>query len=457
MFSERINRKLSDKKEKNCRLGVVGGQAVLEGVMMKHKDKYSVAVRKEDGSVTVQDGTFVSVRKKHKICNIPIVRGVVNMIEMLMLSIKTLDTSARLYGIEEEVEESKFEKWLKKHFGKGIVDFVMLLAMILGVALSVFLFIFLPSFITKLIDGLADGKLGLWRNLIEGGLKVVIFVCYLLLCLLMKDIRRTFEYHGAEHKSIFCYEAGEELTPENVKKYKRFHPRCGTSFMFVIIIISILVSSLPVFTWENTLLRFLTKLAFLPVIIGLGYEFIMFAGKHDNFVTRILSAPGLLMQRITTREPDLQQIEVAIHALKSSMPDEFPDYVKPNAEESEKTDGELTSEDAEQAEAPDKCAKSEQAEMVTECAKSEQSEELTECAKSEQAEMITEGAKFEQADKSEVAGEKSEIKQAVENAESADGMAERVEKYADTVTETAFQPTETLNEEKTEQNKDNGQ
>ena len=326
---------MSDKKEKNCRLGVVGGQAVLEGVMMKHKDKYSVAVRKEDGSVTVQDGTFVSARKKHKILNIPLLRGVVNMIEMLMLSIKTLDTSARLYGIEEEVEESKFEKWLKKHFGKGIVDFVMLLAMILGVALSVFLFIFLPSFITKLIDGFSGGKLGLWKNLIEGGLKVVIFVCYLLLCLLMKDIRRTFEYHGAEHKSIFCFEAGEELTPENVKKYKRFHPRCGTSFMFVIIIISILVSSLPIFTWENTLIRFLTKLLFLPVIIGLGYEFIMVAGKHDNVVTRILSAPGLLMQRITTREPDLQQIEVAIHALKSSMPDTFPDYVKPNAEETE--------------------------------------------------------------------------------------------------------------------------
>ncbi len=339
LFSERKISKLSDKKEKNCRLGAVGGQAVLEGVMMKHKDSYSVAVRKEDGSVTVQDGTFVSVRKKHKIFNIPLLRGVVNMIEMLMLSIKTLDTSARLYGIEDEVEESRFEKWLRKHFGKGVVDFVMLLAMILGVALSVFLFIFLPSFITKLIDGFAGGRLGLWRNLIEGGLKVVIFVCYLLLCLLMKDIRRTFEYHGAEHKSIFCYEAGEELTPENVKKHKRFHPRCGTSFMFVIIIISILVSSLPIFTWENTLLRFLTKLAFLPVIIGLGYEFIMIAGKHDNVVTRILSAPGLLMQRITTREPDLEQIEVAIHALKSSMPEEFPDYVKPNAEQTENSEG----------------------------------------------------------------------------------------------------------------------
>lgn len=322
---------MSAKKEKNPRLGAVGGQAVLEGVMMRHNDRYSVAVRKDDGTVTVQDDTFVSVRKKHRILNIPILRGVINMVEMLILSIKTLDVSARLYGLEED-EESKFEKWLKKHFGKGIVDLVMLLAMVLGVALSVFLFIFLPSFLTKLIDGLTGERLGIWRNLIEGGLKVAIFVCYLLLCLLMKDIRRTFEYHGAEHKSIFCYEAGEELTPENVKKYKRFHPRCGTSFMFVIIIIGIVVSSLPIVTWENTLLRFLTKLALLPLIVGLGYEFIMLAGKHDNIITRIASAPGLLMQRITTREPDLMQIEVAIHALKSSMPDVFPDYVKPNAD-----------------------------------------------------------------------------------------------------------------------------
>ena len=145
---------MGEKKEKNCRLGVVGGQAVLEGVMMKHKDRCSIAVRKEDGSVVVQDEEYVSVRKKHKLLNIPLLRGVVNMIEMLMLSIKTLDISARLYGIEEEVEESKFEKWLKKHFGKGIVDFVMLLAMILGVALSIFLFIFLPSFLTKLLDTL---------------------------------------------------------------------------------------------------------------------------------------------------------------------------------------------------------------------------------------------------------------------------------------------------------------
>ncbi len=336
---------MGKKKEKNCRLGVVGGQAVLEGVMMKHGDRYSVAVRKEDGKIAVSDRSFVSVRKKYKIFNLPLIRGVVNMVEMLMLSFKTLDLSARIFGIDEEEEETKFEKWIKKHLGKSFFDLVMGFAVVLGVALSVFLFVFLPAFLTGLIEKLTGAELGFWKNLVEGGLKVAIFVGYLALCLLMKDIRRTFEYHGAEHKSIFCYEAAEELTPENVKKYKRFHPRCGTSFMFVIIIISILVSSIPIFTWDNIFLRMLTKLLFLPVVVGLGFEFIMYAGRHDNFIVRILSAPGLLMQRLTTREPDLEQIEVAINALKSSMPDEFPDYAHPfpEADLRESDDGEVES------------------------------------------------------------------------------------------------------------------
>lgn len=321
---------MSKKTEKNCRLGVVGGQAVLEGVMMKHGERYSVAVRRENGSITVTDGNFVSVRKKHKFFNIPIIRGVVNMVEMLMLSVKTLNISADLYGISEEEEETKFEKWLREHFGARLLDAVMVIAMILGIALAIGLFVFLPAFLTSLLDDLTGNILGGWKNLIEGVLKIAVFVGYLSLCLLMKDIRRTFEYHGAEHKSIFCYEAGEELTPENVKKYRRFHPRCGTSFMFVIIIISVVISSLPIVTWENMFLRMLTKLALLPIVVGVGFEFIMYAGRHDNILVKILSAPGLWMQRITTREPDLDQIEVAINALKSSMPKEFPDYRKPS-------------------------------------------------------------------------------------------------------------------------------
>ncbi|MBR2474070.1 MAG: DUF1385 domain-containing protein [Clostridia bacterium] len=348
---------MSDKTEKSCRLGAVGGQAVLEGVMMKHGDRYSVAVRKEDGEIAVSDNEYVSVRKKHKLLNLPIIRGAVNMVEMLALSIKTLNLSAQLSGIEEEVEESRFEKWLREHFGKGILDLVMVLATALGVALSLFLFLFLPSAATKALENAigwitwSNFELGFWKNIIEGAFKIVIFIGYLSLTLLMKDIRRTFEYHGAEHKSIFCYEAGEELTPENVKKYKRFHPRCGTSFMFVIIILGVVISSLPIFSWDNIFLRFATRLLFLPITVGLGYEFIRFAGKHDNVFTRILSAPGLWIQRITTREPDLEQIEVAIVALKRSMPEEFPDEAEaPDVQETEYTPADEVCEQAESAE-----------------------------------------------------------------------------------------------------------
>ncbi len=315
---------------------MVGGQAVLEGVMMKHGDRYSVAVRKGDGSVEVVNDKHVSVRKKHKILNLPLIRGVVNMVEMLVLSVKTLNTSAEIYGLDDETaeEQTKFEKWMSKKFGdkaeKVLINAIMVIGVVLGLALAVGLFIFLPSLLSGLVNTyIAGGKLGIWRNVIEGVLKVVIFVAYLALCSLMKDMRRTFEYHGAEHKSIFCYEAGEELTPENVKKYRRFHPRCGTSFMFVIIIIGILISMLPIVPVDNSLLRTGVKLLLLPLVVGLGFEFIMLAGKHDNPITRLLSAPGLLMQRITTREPSLDQIEVAIHALKSSMPEEFPDYICP--------------------------------------------------------------------------------------------------------------------------------
>lgn len=316
---------MEKKKSDNCRLGVVGGQAVLEGVMMKHKEDYSVAVRKEDGSISVTNHKYFSVRKKHKIFNIPLIRGVVNMVEMMILSIRTLGISAEALGLEE-VEESRFEKWLKKKFGKGVFDIVMVIGVILGLALSVGLFILLPVTVTRGVEKIAQTELGVWKNLIEGVVKIIVFIAYLLLVSLMKDIRRTFEYHGAEHKSVFCYESGAELTVENVRKFSRFHPRCGTSFLFVIIIISIFVSTLPFVPKDNVWLRSLTKFLLLPLVVGLGFEFIMYAGKHDNWFIRMLSAPGLFMQRITTKEPDDAQIEVAIYALKSAMPGEYPEF-----------------------------------------------------------------------------------------------------------------------------------
>ena len=328
---------MKNNSEINPRLGVVGGQAVLEGVMMRHKNRYSVSVRRENGEIVTENREFISVRKKIKILNIPIIRGTVNFIEMMILSYKTLSISAEAYGIDEEEEESKFEKWLRTKFGKSIMDIVMVISTVLGLALGVGIFFFLPIFLTKGVDHIVGGKLGWFKNLVEGIIKVVIFIAYLWGVSFMSEIKRTFEYHGAEHKSIFCYESGEELTPENAKKFKRFHPRCGTSFMFVMIAISIIIYSLPFVTWDSVIIRFLTKLAMLPIVVGAGYEFLMYAGKHDNRLVRALSAPGLWMQRITTREPDLDQLAVAIEALKSSMPEEFPEHAARKSKNSNET------------------------------------------------------------------------------------------------------------------------
>lgn len=324
------------KKEKNCRLGKVGGQAVLEGVMMKSGENVALAVRKEDGSVALKKSTFVSARKKNKFWNIPLIRGCVNMVEMLRLSFSTLNDSAQLLGIDDTQPESKFEKWLDKKFGDKLMNVVMTIGMVLGIVLSVGLFMILPNVATMGLNKLVTSGGGTLpsfvQNLISGVIRIIIFIVYLLLVSLMKDIRRTFEYHGAEHKSVACYEAGLELTPENAAQCTRFHPRCGTSFIFVILIISILVTSFINWnTWPQWAIIG-TKLLMLPVIVGIGFEFLMFAGKHQNPVTRVLSAPGLWMQRITTKEPDASQLEVAITALKNAMPEEFPEE---SAEDSE--------------------------------------------------------------------------------------------------------------------------
>ncbi len=331
------------------RLGVVGGQAVLEGVMMKSKDRCSVAVRKEDGSIEVIDRTFTSVRKKNKLLNLPLIRGVVNFVEMLILSYQTLTVSAEAMGIEDTEPENKFEEWLMKVFGEHLFGVIMTLAMILGVVLAMLIFVGLPALIVKGLALLFHTTFGhLVTSLLEGVFKIAIFIAYLSLVSLMKDIRRTFEYHGAEHKTIFCYEDGTELTPENVKEYIRFHPRCGTSFIFVMLLLSILIGALPFIPTDPVPLRILCRLALIPVLVGIGYEFIILAGKHDNALTRALSAPGLWMQRITTKEPDAEQIECAIAALKSALREEFPDF-DPNA--GRKTDA-ASDADTPAAEAP---------------------------------------------------------------------------------------------------------
>ncbi len=316
----------------SCRLNRVGGQAVLEGVMMKAGNRTVTTCRKDDGTLVVNDGNFESIRKKVKILGLPIIRGVVNFIEMMALSVKTLNVSADALGIEEE--EGKAEKWMRKHLGIGLTDVIMVIATVLGLALALFLFMFLPSFV-------ADGINWLYTTLfsappihptviavIEGVMKVAIFLIYLALVSLVPDIKRTFMYHGAEHKSIACFEAGDELTPENAMKHRRFHPRCGTSFMFLMIALGIAVGMLVrnilpgLDAWQYALIR----LAILPLVMGIGYEILMLAGKHDNFLTRAISAPGMWVQRLTTKEPTPDMLEVAIVSIKCALRDDFPEF-----------------------------------------------------------------------------------------------------------------------------------
>lgn len=314
------------KKEKNPRLATVGGQAVIEGVMMRGGDNLAVASRLPDGSIKITKSRWQSIRKKYKILNIPLIRGAVNFVEMMILSYKTLSVSAEALGIDEIEPESKFEKWLDRKLGSKLVGVIMGIASVLGVGIGLLLFMWLPVFLTRILDTAVGGGLGFFKNLIEGVVKILIFVLYLWGVSHMSDIKRVFMYHGAEHKSIFCYEKGLPLTVENVAAQSRFHPRCGTSFLFVMLLLSILIYSLPIVPWDNTLLRMLAKIALMPVIVGIGFEFIMFAGKHDNLLIRVLSAPGLWMQRITTREPTPDMIECAVAALKSALPNNFPGY-----------------------------------------------------------------------------------------------------------------------------------
>ena len=345
------------------RLGKVGGQAVLEGVMMKAGNRMVTTCRKDDGSLVVTDDSFVSAREKHKILDLPLVRGVVSFAESMIMSFKTLGASADALGLEEE-EPSKFEKWLSDKLGVKLTDVVMAVSLILGLGLSALLFVFLPIWITAGVNAFLNWAFALSMSagvtaVLEGVVKMAIFVGYLSAVSLMPDIKRTFMYHGAEHKSIACFEAGEELTPENAKKHTRFHPRCGTSFMFFMILLGIFAgfiikTILPgLYTWAYTLIRLLI----LPLLMGLGYEFIRFAGKHPNWLTRALSAPGLWVQRITTKEPTEDMLEVAITSLKCALRDDYPEFrrfydAKPwEPEEIRNSEFEIQNEDAEENDA----------------------------------------------------------------------------------------------------------
>ena len=301
----------------------IGGQAVMEGVMMRGPYKTTVAVRKPDGEIEkkVEEN---GVKTRSKFFRLPIVRGCVNFIDSLVIGMKALMFSAEFIDLEEEEEsESKFDQWLERKFGDKIKDIVIYVAIAISLVMSVGLFMVLPTFLTRLVEAIPAIKpvtqSHAFTSIFEGVIRMAIFLAYMVLVSQMKDIRRVYEYHGAEHKTIACYEAGEELTVENVKKFPRFHPRCGTSFLLFVMIISIIIFTLLPKT--GVILRVLMRLALLPVVAGLSYEVIKWAGRSKSKAVCTLSKPGLWLQKLTTREPDESQIEVAIESMKPCIPE----------------------------------------------------------------------------------------------------------------------------------------
>ncbi|MCM1505619.1 MAG: DUF1385 domain-containing protein [Ruminococcus flavefaciens] len=290
----------------------IGGQALIEGIMMLGPDKGAMACRLPDGSIDLETWEENNGKNAPWYKKTPLVRGCVSFVSSLIRGYKYMMKSAEKQLTEEEkAEEEK----------SGIFDIVMYIGMFLGIVLAMGLFMFLPKWIVGLFSGIAEKRI--IRSILEGIVKIVIFVGYMALVSLMKDIRRQYEYHGAEHKTIACHEAELPLTVENVRKQSRFHKRCGTSFIFIVLIVGIFVMCFVPFTvtWQ----RIVSSLVLLPLIVGISYECIRLAGNHDNLFTRILSAPGLAMQRITTREPDDSMIEIAITALKECIPEDKED------------------------------------------------------------------------------------------------------------------------------------
>ena len=311
---------MSDKKT-SCSIHrtSIGGQAVIEGVMMRGPKDIAVAVRKPDGEIIIDKKPVSSFVVKYKLNKIPIVRGAVSFVESMVTGVKALTYSAEFMDIdgEEGYEPSKLEKWMDDKFGDKIKDIAIYTAVVISLFFSIGLFFVLPNFIVGLCKQyISDSNMVL--HLVEGVVRISIFLIYLTLVSQMKDIQRVFQYHGAEHKTIHCYESGAELTPENAKQFKRLHPRCGTNFLLIVMVISIVVFS--VLSWDvNRWALMGIKILLLPVIAGLSYEVIKVLGRYDNKFTRIVAAPGMWLQYITTREPDMKQIEVAIASLQAVL------------------------------------------------------------------------------------------------------------------------------------------
>ncbi len=295
----------------------IGGQALIEGILMRGPKKQAIVCRTAEGLVEKVDELKL-LKDKYPIFGWPFIRGCVTFIDSMIKGMQALTYSAELVPVEEQ-EPDKLDQWIEKHFEAEKASKIIIgTAVVLGIALALFLFIFLPTLIVGFIKPLTQNLVV--RNLSEGVVKIVILLCYMRLCCCVSDVKRLFSYHGAEHKTIFCYEHGKPLTVENVRTESRFHPRCGTSFLLVVVVVSILVNS--VVTLTNSFARMGAHLLLLPVVVGISYEINLWCGRHDNRLSAFLSAPGKWLQHMTTNEPDDGMIECAIRAMELVIPEE---------------------------------------------------------------------------------------------------------------------------------------
>ncbi len=323
-YEMRLTMKNSDVYCKPKHITSIGGQALIEGLMMMGPNNIAIAVRKPDGEIIVEKRPLP---KRSKFSKLPLIRGVVGLFKQMVVGIQALMFSAEFVDLEVEEDEKKepskvdqfFEKFLGKVFGNKLQDALIYISVVISLLFSVGLFILLPNFIAGLLPLDRESSLGVMLyNLVEGIVKIVLFFSYIVLISKLNDIKRVWQYHGAEHKTIHCYENGEELTVENIQKYSTRHPRCGTSFLFTVMVVSILVFSFAGWyeeAWKNMIIRLLL----LPVVAGISYEVIKFAGKSQSKIVQILNVPGLMFQNYTTKEPDDSMVEVAIEAMKGVL------------------------------------------------------------------------------------------------------------------------------------------
>ena len=337
------------KKKKGICYSGIGGQAVLEGIMMKNKDNYAVAVRKPNNEIEVQVDTHHSFVHGSKIKELPFIRGVFNFIDSLVLGMKCLNYSATFF--EEEEKETKTDKVFSKIFKDKAEKIVMAVTTVLSFVIAIGIFFILPMFLSSLFHKFVRNEV--LEAVIEGLIRIIIFLAYVLLISLMKDIRRVYQYHGAEHKCINCIEAGRELTVYNVMRSSRLHRRCGTSFLLFVVVISIVLFFF--IRVDSMLLKIIYRVLLIPVIASISYEIIRLAGKYDNAFTRIISLPGMLLQKLTTREPDRKMVEVAIVAVEAVF--DWKKYIEENfnkaeeeATETETVDENVADEDTEEVE-----------------------------------------------------------------------------------------------------------